>query len=74
MKKILIVIGTVTKGLVQELENLKNKRKSRDHPNYSIIEVSQITEKNPGDLKRLVVTQTPVKDHQVMLIGKTLKE
>ena len=31
---------------------------SEDHPNYSIIE------KSPGDLRRLAVTQTPVKNHQ----------
>ena len=37
---------------------------SRDHPNYSIIEISQNTEKSPGDLRRLVVTQTPAKDQQ----------
>ena len=47
---ILIVIGalsTVTKGLVQ---GLGNQRTSGDHPNYSIIEISQNTEKSPGDL------------------------
>ena len=32
-----------------------------DHPNDSIIENSQNTKKNPGDLRRLAVTQTPVK-------------
>ena len=37
---------------------------SGDHPNYSIIEIGQNTEKSPGDLRRLTVTQTPVKDHQ----------
>ena len=25
---------------------------------------------SPGDLRRLVVTQTPVKDHQLKLVGK----
>ena len=47
-------IGTRTGGL-------GNKRTSRDHPNYSIIEIGQNTEKSPGDLKRLAVTQTLVK-------------
>ena len=28
---------------------LRNNRMSGDHPNYSIIEVGQITEKSPGD-------------------------
>ena len=38
---------------------------SGDHPNYIIIENGQNTEKSPGDLRRLDVTQTPVKDHQM---------
>ena len=58
-----IVIGalsTITKGLVQ---GLGNYRTSRDRPNYCITEIGQNTEKNPGDLRRLVVTQTPVRTH-----------
>ena len=47
---------------------LENKRISGDHPNYSII-----TEKSPGDLKRLAVTHTPVEDHPLTLVWKTLK-
>ena len=54
--------GTVTKGLLKGLE---------DQPNDSIIEN---TEKSPGDVRRLAVTQTPVKDHQLTLMWKTLKE
>ena len=38
-----------------------------------MIKISQNTEKSPGDLKRLAVTQTPVNDHQLMLVRKTLK-
>ena len=45
-----------------------------DYPNYNIIEINQNTEKSPGDLRGLAITQTPVKDHQLMLMGKTLKE
>ena len=41
---------------------------SGDHPNYSIVENGQNTEKSPGDLRRLSVTQTPVKDHQLKLM------
>ena len=47
---------------------LANKKTSGDHPNYLIIEIGQNTEEIPGDLKRLVVTQTPVKDHQLTLV------
>ena len=50
----------------------ENKRTGGDHPNYCINEIGQNTEKSPGDLRRLAVTQTPVKDHQLTLIGKTL--
>ena len=67
-----IVIGTfrtVTKGLLKWLEDLK----IRGRDNY-IIENSQNTEKSPGDVRRLPVTQTPVKDHQLTLMWKTLKE
>ena len=47
---------------------------SGDHPNYNIIENGQNTEKSPGDLGRLAVTQTPVKNHQLKVMGKTLKK
>ena len=36
-----------------------------DHPNDSIIENGQNTEKSPGDLRRLAVTQTQVGDPQI---------
>ena len=40
----------------------------RDCPNYRIVEIGQNTEKSPGDLKRLAVTQTPVRNSQLTLI------
>ena len=67
---ILIVIGafgTVTKGLLKGLEDLGNWWKCGDHPNYYFIENGQNTGKSPGDLRRLAVTQTPVKNHQLLL-------
>ena len=45
-------------------ERVKNRRTSRDHPNYNI---SQNSEKSPGELRRLAVTQSPVKVHQLTL-------
>ena len=39
-----------------------------DYRNYSIFENGQNTEKSPRDLRRLAVTQTPVKDHQLKLM------
>ena len=46
-------------------------RMSGDHPNYCIIEIDQNPEKIPGDVRRLAVTQTPVKDHQLKTDVKT---
>ena len=47
---------------------LGNKRTSEDHPNYSIVEISQKTEKSPRDMRRLAVTQREVKSHQLTLV------
>ena len=47
---------------------LGNKRMSGDHPNDSIIKIGQNTEENLGDLWRLSVTQTPVRNHQLTLM------
>ena len=44
---------------------IKNSRKNQDHPNYSIVEISLNIEKSPGDLRRLAVTQIPVKGSRV---------
>ena len=51
----------------------RNKRTSRDHPNYCIIKIGWNTEKSPGDLKILAVPQIPVKKHRLMLLWKTRK-
>ena len=71
MTVILIVIcslSTVTKGLVKGTEGLRNIRTSGDHPNDIVIEIGQNTEKSPGDLRRLAVTQTPVRNHRLTLM------
>ena len=47
---------------------LRNQRTNRDHLDYNIIKIGLKTEKSPGDLRRLAVTQTPVKDHQLTLV------
>ena len=47
---------------------------NEDHLNDSIIENGQNTEKSPGDLRSLAVTQTPVKIYQLSLRRKTLKD
>ena len=64
--------GTVTKVSLKGLEDLEVGGRWGDHSNDSIIENGQNTEKSPGDLMRLAVTQTPVEDHQLTLMRKTL--
>ena len=39
-----------------------------DFPNDSIVQIGQNTEKSPGDLKRLAVTQTAMENHQLTLM------
>ena len=59
-------IGTRTGGL-------ENKRTSGDHLNYYIIVIAQNTEKIPGDLRRLAVTQTPLGNHRLTPVRITRK-
>ena len=43
-------------------------RSSGDYLNNSIIENGQNTEKSPGDLRRLAIAQSPLKDHHLTLM------
>ena len=52
----------------KEVARLGNKKTRRDHPDYMIIKISQNTANSPGDLRRLVVTQTPVRNYPLMLM------
>ena len=52
---------------------LRNKKTMRDHPDNSIVNIDQNTEKSPAVLRRLAVAQTPVRSHQLMPVWKTLK-
>ena len=47
---------------------LGNWRTDRDYPNDSIAKKDQNPETSPGDLRRLAVTQTLVKNHQFTLM------
>ena len=42
-----------------------NQWKIRDHTDHSIVKIGQNTAKSPGNLRRLAVTQNPVKDHKL---------
>ena len=61
------------KKIREENERLRNKWTSRNHPDYSIIKIGQNTEKSPGDLRRLAVTEIPEENYQLTVMGKTLK-
>ena len=72
MKLIVITIvigalGLIPKGLGKILEDVEIK-KQVDHPDYSIIKICQNIKKSPGDLRRISVTQIPVRNHQLMLV------
>ena len=54
------VFGTTPRGFLKGTGRDGNQRTSRYHPNYSIVEITQNTEKSPGNLRRFCVTQTPV--------------
>ena len=56
------------------IEGFGKKRASGDHPNCSITEIGLNTEKSPGDLRRLFVSQTSVKNHRLMLAWNTRGE
>ena len=61
-------LSTVTKGFIRGTGELGNKKTSGDHPNNSIINIGQNTEKSPGELRRLAPTQSPVEKHQLTLV------
>ena len=71
-----IVIGTL--GSHQRIGTrtgrLENNGTGGNCPNYSIVEIDQNTEKSPGNLRTLVVTQTPVRNHQLKLVWNLEKE
>ena len=54
--------------LGKQAKRVENQRTNRDHPNYSINQIGQNIEKSRGDLKRLAVTQIPLKDHQLTIV------
>ena len=46
----------------------RNQRSNGDLLHYSIIKIGLNTEKSPGDLRKLAVTKTPVKNHRSTLV------
>ena len=78
MKVMVIPILICAFGSHQRIDTgsggLGNKRMKGDHSNYCIIKIGQNTKKSPGNLKRLAVTQTGVKNSQKRKIIITLGE
>ena len=54
----------------KRIETVGNRRKNRDHSDYSIVEIGQNTEKSPGDLRRRSVAQILMKGHQITLVNE----
>ena len=54
--------------LGKEAGRVGNHRKNRDDLDNSIVKIGQYTELSPGDLRRLAIIQTSVKDHLLMLV------
>ena len=49
-------LGTVSKGLIQGLEEVKIR--GRDHQDYCIVGIDQNPKKSPGNWRRFALTQT----------------
>ena len=70
---VIVAFGTINKGLFIGLEDLEVGGRV-DYPNDSIAENGQNPETSLRNMRRFSVTQTPVKNYQLTLMWKTLKE
>ena len=57
-----MVIPIVIGALGIRIDGLESRRTNRDHPKFSIVEIGQNTENSPGELRRLAVIQTQMKN------------
>ena len=64
-------LGTILKGLANGLEDLVIRGQVEIIQTTALISYS--IEKNSGDLRRLAVTQTLKRNHQLTLVWKILK-
>ena len=51
-----------------------NQTTNKNHPDYCIVNISQNTEKCPDDLRRIALSWTPVKNHQLTPEWKNRKK
>ena len=54
----------------KSLESVGNTRTNQGHLKHSIVEIGHCTGRSSGDLRRLTVIQTPVKNHHLTLTRK----
>ena len=60
--------GIVTKGLLKGLEDLEVGGRVETIQTTALLRTARILRRSPGDLRRLAVTQTPVKNHRLTLM------
>ena len=65
--------GTVTKGLLKGLDDMEVGGRVEIIQTTALLRTVQNTEKSPGDLRELAVTQIPVKNYQLTQMWKALK-
>ena len=68
IKIVIGALGTVTKEFVKGLELLEIRNTNGDHLNDSTDKIGLNTENCAGNVRRHDIIQTPVKDHQLMLV------
>ena len=67
--------GTITKGLWKWLEDLEVGRRVETIQTTAFLRTARILRrvlKTWGDLRRLAINQTPAKNHQLKVMGKTV--
>ena len=66
---VVCMLKTILRDLGKRLELLEIRKEiDQNHTGYSIVEISQNTQRSVGDLRRFAVTQTPVKDHRLSTV------
>ena len=63
---VILSLGNVFKGLERGQEELKIKERIETIQN--IVKIGQNTEKSPGDLRTIAVTQIPGENYQLTLV------
>ena len=55
-------LETVPKSQGKKTGGSENQRRNQDHPDHGIVKINQNTKKRSRDLRKLAVTQTPMKE------------